>query len=102
MPPAELVGRWLFSHEEAGVRVYRRREAPVRPGRRPRDGFDIEEDGRYRHLQPGPGDAPGAVEGRWRAEGGRVALAERITLTEPGASFEVVSAGGGELRIRTS
>ena len=88
------MGRWLFSHEEGGVRVYRTREEPVPPSRRPRDGFDVFEDGRYRHLQPGPGDAPRAAEGRWWAEG------ERIRLTEPGAVFEVVAAGGGELRIR--
>ena len=76
------------------MRVYRTREEPVRPSRRPRDGFDIEEDGRYRHLEPGPDDALRAAEGRWWVEG------EHIRLTEPGAAFEVVSAGGGELRIR--
>jgi hypothetical protein len=90
----DFVGRWLFSHEEGGVRVYRTREAPVPPGRRPRDGFEIGEDGRYRHLQPGAGDAPAAVEGRWQVSG------EHVTLTQPGAAFEVVAAGGGELRIR--
>lgn len=94
--PAEIVGRWLFSHEEGGLRVYRKRADPVRPSRRPRDGFDIAEGGRYRHLQPGPGDAAEAIEGRWEADGGR------ITLTETGAAFEVVSATESELRIRHS
>jgi len=78
------------------VRVYRKREEPVRPSRRPRDGFDIEEDGRYRHLEPGPGDAPRVAEGRWWADGGR------IRLTEPGAAFEIAAVGSGELRIRPS
>ena len=76
------------------MRVYRKREEPVRPSRTPRDGFDIEADGRYRHLQPGPDDAPRAAEGRWWAEG------EGIRLTEPGAVFEVVAAARGELKMR--
>ena len=77
------------------MRVYRKREEPVRPSRRPRDGFDIEEGGHYRHLVPGSADAPRAVEGRWQAAG------DRVTLAEPGAAFEVVSASGDELRIRS-
>ncbi len=87
-------GRWLFSHEEEGdVRVYRPREGAVAPSRRPRDGFEIGRDGRFRALTPGAADASRARDGRWTMTGddlrvefddGGAGLALEIRAVEPG------------------
>ena len=90
-----MIGRWVFSHEEDGVRVYSRRAA-ARPRRGAREGLDIESDGSSRRLESGPADAPTAVVGSWAVEG------ERLVLREGGMerALEIVAAGGGELRLR--
>jgi hypothetical protein len=97
MGPADVVGRWLFSHEEGGARVYRQRGERFAPSRRPRDGFDIEEDGTFRAWAGGPADAPVAAPGRWRAEGSRLHLEFDDGRTR---TLEVVDAGPGLLTVR--
>ena len=91
------LGRWLFSHEQDGARVYLPRGAKLAPSRRPRDGFDLESDGRFRSYAPGAGDAPAARDGRWEASG------EVITVAwdDGGAmSLRVVDAAPGRLTVR--
>ena len=99
MPPsAHVFGRWLFSHEEGGARVFRPRGTPFPPSRRPREGLDINADGTFRAYAPGAGDAPAAADGRWTEAGGdRLQLAyadgrERV--------LEIVEAAPDTLKIR--
>ena len=93
-------GRWLFSREEEdGARLYLPRDGAFAPSRRPRDGFDIEPDGRFRALTPGAADASTAREGRWTA-----AAAGRIQVSYddggPGLQLEIVDAAPGVLTVR--
>ena len=92
-----VFGRWLFSHEEGGARVYRPRDRPFAPSRRPRDGFDINEDGTFRAYTPGAADAPVAAEGRWTESGDRLEIA-----FEDGRGWllEIVHAAPGTLKVR--
>jgi hypothetical protein len=99
LPLSEHVfGRWLFSHEEDGARVYRPRDSPFAPSRRPRDGFDIEPDGRFRVLTPGAADASRARDGRWTASGARIQVA--CDDGGPGLALEIVDAAPGVLKVR--
>lgn len=99
MPLSEHVfGRWLFSHEEGGARVYRPRDSSFAPSRRPRDGFDIDEDGTFRAYTPGAIDAPVAVEGRWTPAGD-----DRVGISFEdgrGRILEIVEAAPGTLKVR--
>jgi hypothetical protein len=97
MPPAGIVGRWLFSHEEDGARVYRPRGGAFPLSRRPRDGFDIQADGVFRGYTPGAQDAPAARDGRWTVEGGRL-----VVTFEDGSDrvLEIVEAGPDMLKVR--
>lgn len=96
---AHLLGRWLFSHEEDGARVYRPRDGEFAPSRRPRDGFDISADGSFRAYTPGRGDASVKSEARWR-----LAAPDRLEVT--GADGRVtrvlliVDAAPGLLKVR--
>ena len=94
-----VFGRWLFSHEdEDGARVYRPRDDVFPPSRRPRDGFDIEPDGTFRVVRPGPGDAPAATGARWRDAGGAIEV-----VSGSGAvlrTLRVVDAAPGVLKLR--
>ena len=92
---AHVFGRWLFSHDEGGARVYRPREAALPPSRRPRDGIDIREDGTFRAYTPGPSDAPVASEGRWTEAGDGLQLS-----FDDGRVLEVVDAAPGTLKVR--
>lgn len=98
MAGGDVVGRWLFSHEEDGARVYRGREGQFVPTRRPRDGFDINGDGTFRAYTPGATDASVASDGRWtRAGDDRLAVvfadgADRVLV--------IVDAAPGALKIR--
>ena len=98
-PGDHLLGRWLFSHEEeGGARVYRPRDTPFPPSRRPRDGFDINADGTFRAYTPGAGDAPVAAEGRWTQAGD-----DRLQLAFAdgrGRVLEIVDAAPGTLKVR--
>ena len=95
-----LPGRWLFSHEEegSGARVYRSRDSSFAPSRRPRDGFDIEPDGRFRAYTPGAADASRARDGRWTAGDGSL----RVAFDDggPGLAFEILAAEPGRLTVR--
>jgi hypothetical protein len=93
-----LFGRWLFSHEEGGARVYRPRDNPLPPSRRPRDGFDIHEDGAFRAYTPGAADASTARDGRWKAAGAGI----QVTYDDggPGLALEIVDAAPGVLAVR--
>jgi len=97
MAAGDIVGRWLFSHEEDGARVYRPRGGTFAPSRRPRDGFDINADGTFRGYTAGAADALVAAEGRWTQAGDRLAVA----LTD-GAErvLEIVEAAPGMLKVR--
>jgi hypothetical protein len=93
-----VFGHWLFSHEEDGARVYRPRGAAFAPSRRPRDGFDIESDGRFRAHTPGAADAPQARDGRWAAAGSRLQVAYDDGGT--GLVLDIVDAEPDRLRVR--
>jgi hypothetical protein len=99
---AHLFGRWLFSHEEGegegGTRVYRPRGTPLPPSRRPRDGFDIDEDGAFRAYTPGAADASTARGGRWTAAGARIEVA--FDDGGPRSTLEIVDAAPGTLKVR--
>ena len=91
------LGRWLFSHEEDGARVYLPRDAKLAPSRRPRDGFDVQSGGRFRAYAAGAGDAPTARDGRWEASGDVIT----VTYDDGGASsLRVVDAAPGRLLVR--
>ena len=94
-----VLGRWLFSHEdEDGTRVYRPRDGVFAPSRRPREGFDIEADGTFRVVRPGPADAPIATGARWREAGDAIEV-----TSESGAvvrTLRVVDAAPGVLKLR--
>ncbi|MBG0828883.1 hypothetical protein HS041_14005 [Planomonospora sp. ID67723] len=97
----DVVGVWLHSYEEdtETTAVYRPRDHPFRPSRRPRRGLEFRAGGTFLELRPGPDDRPREVTGRWRSEGGdriRVAFPE-----EDGAPIEisVISCADGVLRI---
>ena len=94
-----VFGRWLFSHEdEDGARVYRPRDGVFAPSRRPRDGFDIETDGTFRVVRPGPADAPLATGARWREAGGEIEV-----VSDSGAvlrTLRIVDAAPGVLKVR--
>jgi hypothetical protein len=95
---AHAFGRWLFSHEEDGARVYRPREGAFAPSRRPRDGFDIDRDGTLRSYKPGAGDAPVSTPGRWvETSDGRLQVTD-----EDGRRrlLEIVAAAKGTLTVR--
>jgi hypothetical protein len=93
-----IFGRWLFSHEDGGARVYRPRDSLFAPSRRPRDGFDIDEDGTFRAYTPGAADAAVAADGRWtRASGDRLELSFDDGRTRV---LEIVDAVPGTLTIR--
>lgn len=94
-----VFGRWLFSHEDdGGARVYKPRDSAFAPSRRPRDGFDIEADGRFRVLTPGSADASKARDGRWTATGAGLEVA--YDDGGPGLALEIVDAAPGELKVR--
>ena len=92
-------GRWLFSHEEDGARVYLPREGAFAPSRKPRDGFDIAADGRFRVYGPGAGDATRARDGRWSENG--AALEVTYDDGAEGQVLEIVEAAPGVLKVRT-
>ncbi|MEO3807531.1 hypothetical protein ABGB17_00865 [Sphaerisporangium sp. B11E5] len=99
--PQDIAGAWLHSHEEdtATTAVYRPRDHPFPPSRRPRRGLTFRADGTFAELVPGPADRPREVAGRWRREeGGRV----RVWFPEGGRTpFEltVLSCAGGVLTV---
>ena len=78
--------------------MYRPRESPFAPSRRPRDGFDIDPDGRFRILTPGAGDASKARDGRWTATGANI----QVVCDDggPGLALEIVDAAPGILKVR--
>ena len=93
-----VFGQWLFSHEEGGARVYRSRDSSFAPSRRPRDGFEIDPDGRFRVLTPGAADASNARDGRWSASGSGIQVA--YDGGGPGLALEIVDAAPGVLKVR--
>ena len=95
-----VFGRWLFSHEESGARVYRPRDSAFAPSRRPRDGFDIDADGTFRAYTPGAADASTARDGRWSASGARLEVA--YDAGGPGLALEIVDAAPGVLKVRST
>jgi hypothetical protein len=94
-----VFGRWLFSHEEDGARVYRPRDGRFAPSRRPRDGFDISADGAFRTYTPGPADAPVRSEERWT-----LTAPHRIAVGGPDGAvtqtLQIVAAAPGLLKVR--
>lgn len=94
-----MIGRWLFSHEEDGARVYRPRGGEFAPSRRPRDGFDIDADGTFRAYTPGRSDASVASDARWR-----LAAPDRLEVAGADGSvtrvLHIVDAAPGILKLR--
>jgi hypothetical protein len=97
-PSEHVFGRWLFSHEDGGARVYRPRDSAFAPSRRPRDGFDIDPDGHFRVHTPGAADAAESREGRWTAAGASIQVA--YDDGGPGLGLEIVDAAPGVLKVR--
>lgn len=101
MPLSEHVfGRWLYSHEEGGARVYRPSDSGFAPSRRPRDGFEIDADGRFRALTPGAADASKARDGRWSVSAAGIQVA--YDDGGPGLALEIVDAAPGVLKVRAT
>lgn len=96
-PSEHACGRWLFSHEEDGARVYVPRDTKLPPSRRPRDGFDIDPGGSFRAYVPGRGDGPVARDGRWEASGEVIAVRYDDGGT---SSLTLVEASPGRLKVR--
>jgi len=72
---AALHGSWVHSHEEdSGQEMVFRRETFPFPLARGRDEMELDEDGRYTALAPGPVDVPQASTGTWTVTGERLVL----------------------------
>jgi hypothetical protein len=97
---ADVVGRWVFSHDEDDARVFAPR-ARARPSRVPREAFDVNADGTFRLFSSGPGDAPEASGGRWTLSP-RGRLEVTFDGGRPPLAFELLAAGPGALKIRAS
>lgn len=98
--PRALFRRWLRSHEEETVgaeEVYRPHKWPF-PRSRGRSGLELQADGVYMRIGPGPDDRSEARAGRWEVVGPRRLRlgAERV---EP-EIVEIVAVDDDVLRLR--
>ena len=78
--------------------MYRHRDTTFAPSRRPRDGFEINEDGTFRALTPGAADASNARNGRWTAGTANIQVA--YDDGGPALALEIVDAAPGVLKVR--
>ena len=94
--PAQLQGRWVHSHEEdtEDEIVYRAESSGYDfPRSRGREALELNPDGSYSGVAPGPTDKPEATPGgTWSVEGDKLVLPDR--------TLEVTGAEEGVLRVR--
>jgi len=94
--PERLEGRWVHSHEEdTEDEIVFRSEASGYdfPRSRGREALELNADGSYGGVVPGPVDKPEASGGGdWAVEGDKLVLPDR--------TLEIVEAGEGVLRVR--
>ena len=96
---ARLEGRWVHSHEEdtADDLVYRSASSGYDfPRSRGREALELNPDGTYGGVVPGPADKPEA------AAGGSWALEDGNKLVLPDRTLEITAAEPGVLRVRRS
>ena len=94
--PERLQGRWVHSHEEdtEDEIVYRAESSGYDfPRSRGREALELNPDGSYSGVVPGPTDKPEATPGgTWSVEGDKLVLPDR--------TLEVTGAEEGVLRVR--
>ena len=94
--PEQLQGRWVHSHEEdtEDEIVYRAESSGYDfPRSRGREALELNPDGSYSGVAPGPTDKPEATAGgTWSVEGDKLVLPDR--------TLEVTGAEEGVLRVR--
>jgi len=94
--PDQLEGRWVHSHEEDtdDEIVYRAESSGYDfPRSRGREALELNPDGSYSGVVPGPTDKPEATGvGGWTVEGDRLVLPDR--------TLEVTGVEAGVLRVR--
>jgi hypothetical protein len=102
----KLLGKWRHAFEEDtdGTMVLRRiggNQAPLPRSRRPRDGFDLEEDGTAVRWGASPSDALTAQGFVWEFDGTELILRSQVDSTSC-ERFVVVCLAALELRLRRS
>ena len=94
--PEQLQGRWVHSHEEdtEDEIVYRAESSGYDfPRSRGREALELNPDGSYSGVVPGPTDKPEATAGGgWTVEGDHLVLPDR--------TLEVTGVEEGVLRVR--
>jgi len=94
--PEQVQGRWVHSHEEDtdDELVYRSDASGYDfPRSRGREALELNPDGSYGGVVPGPTDKPEATGGgAWAVEGDKLVLPDR--------TLDIVEAGEGVLRVR--
>ena len=94
--PEQLQGRWVHSHEEdtEDEIVYRAESSGYDfPRSRGREALELNPDGSYSGVVPGPADKPQATAGgTWSVEGDELVLPDR--------TLEVTGAEEGVLRVK--
>jgi len=94
--PEQLQGRWVHSHEEdtEDEIVYRAESSGYDfPRSRGREALELNPDGSYSGVVPGPTDKPEATGGGgWTVEGD--------TLVLPDRTLEVTGVEEGVLRVK--
>jgi len=91
--------RWVHVFEEdspAGA-SYRPDTEDLPLSRRPRDGFELSEDGTARVFAAGPGDRPEPRAATWSREGEQIVITVRGAREGP--ALRVVEQAAGRLRV---
>jgi hypothetical protein len=92
----QIEGRWVHSHEEDtdDEMVFRSEASGYDfPRSRGREALELNADGSYGGVVPGPTDKPEATGGgAWAVEGDKLVLPDR--------TLEVTAVDGGVLRVR--
>ena len=94
--PEQVQGRWVHSHEEdtEDEMVFRSEASGYDfPRSRGREALELNADGSYGGVMPGPADKPEASGGgSWTVEGDKLVLGDRV--------LEITAAEGDVLRVR--
>jgi hypothetical protein len=99
IPHELLYGRWLHAHEEdtEDEMVFRPATTDLPPSRG-RRGLELNPDGTYAEIRPGPDDRPEKASGGWAVEDDEWLVVE----TEARASrrMHIVAADGDRIVVR--
>ena len=92
--PDQLRGRWVHSHEEdTDDEIVYRSSGYDFPRSRGREALELNPDGSYGGVVPGPVDKPEpSGEGEWAVDGHKLVLPDRV--------LEIKSVDEGVLRVR--